>query len=77
MSETLRWLAAHARFPVSRLEPRAELLLCLAAVAATDEAGQHQRHHLERRVGAQTAAQRAHGLRRSQVHFKCDNSAKV
>lgn len=77
MAETVRWLAAHAHFPVSRLEPRAELLLCLAALAAADEAGQQQRHHLERRVGAQTSAQRAHGLRRAQVHFKCDNSAKV
>ena len=77
MSETVHWLAAHTRFPASRLEPRAELLLCVAALAAAEEAGQQQRHLLERRVGAQTSALRAHGLRRSQVHFKCDNSAKV
>ena len=77
MSETVRWLAAHARFPASRLEARAELMLCAAALAAAEEAAQQQRHHLERRVGAQTSAQRAHVLRRTQVHFKCDNSAKV
>ena len=77
LAETVRWLAAHTAFPASRLESRAELLLCAAALAAAEEAGQQQRHHLERRVGAETSALRAHGLRRAQVHFKCDNSAKV
>ena len=74
---SVRWLAQHAGFPVSRLESRAEVLLCLAALAAAEEAAERQRHLLQRRDPAQTSALRAHGLRRSRVHFKCDNSAKV
>ncbi|MSU25320.1 MAG: hypothetical protein EXS32_16060 [Opitutus sp.] len=77
LSHTMRWLAAHTRFPASRLEPRAERLLCFAALAAADEAAGQRRFLIESRDPAQTSAQRAHGLRRSQVHFKCDNSAKV
>ena len=76
LHETVRWLAAHARFPASRLEPHAETLLCVAVLAAREEAASN-RHHIERRVGAQTSALRSHVLRRTQVHFKCDNSAKV
>ena len=73
----MRWLAAHARFPASRLESRSETLLCLAALASAEEAAERQRFLIQRRDPAQTSALRAHGLRRSQVHFKCDNSAKV
>jgi hypothetical protein len=75
--ETVRWLKLNTRFPASRLENRAEVLLCLAAVAATEDAAQRQRFLIQSRDPAQTSALRAHGLRRSQVHFKCDNSAKV
>ena len=75
--DTMRWLTANTRFPASRLEPRAELLLFLGAFAAAQEIEEQQRFLIERRVGAQTSALKAHGLRRSQVHFKCDNSAKV
>jgi len=32
---------------------------------------------LPRQDAAMASAQRAHALRRSRVHFKCDNSAKV
>lgn len=74
--ETVRWLAAHTRFPATRLQPHAETLLCVAVLAAREESAGN-RHHIERRVGAQTSALRQHALRRSQVHFKCDNSAKV
>ncbi|MBL9187620.1 MAG: hypothetical protein JNK23_09095 [Opitutaceae bacterium] len=72
-----RWLSAHARFPASRLAPRAETMLCVSILAAQEQAEQGVRHALERRVGSQTSALRAHVLRRTQVHFKCDNSAKV
>ncbi len=76
--ETARWLAAHARFPQSRLEPRAELMVCVSVLAAREVAeARHPRHPLDRRLGGQAAAQRIHALRRAQVHFKCDNSAKV
>ncbi|MDP3070618.1 MAG: hypothetical protein Q8N18_10030 [Opitutaceae bacterium] len=71
------WLSARARFPASRLAPRAETMVCVAILAGQQEAEERGRHALERRVGAQTSAQRAHMLRRNQVHFKCDNSAKV
>ena len=77
LRDTVRWLAAHTRFPASRLAPRAEALLCLAALVAAEEAEERQRFLIQRRDPAQTSALRAHGLRRSQVHYKCDNSAKV
>ncbi|MEY4940004.1 MAG: hypothetical protein RIQ93_1739 [Verrucomicrobiota bacterium] len=74
---TLAWLAVHTRFPLSRLQPRAELGLFVAALASAEEAEEQRRFLIQRRDPAQTSALRAHGLRRSQVHFKCDNSAKV
>ena len=77
LQATVRWLATHTRFPASRLAKPAEALLCLAALAAADEAAERQRFLIQSRDPAQTSALRAHGLRRSQVHFKCDNSAKV
>ena len=77
LAATVQWLARHAGFPAVRLAPKAETLVCVAALAAAEEAQEQQRHALQRRDPAQTSALRAHGLRRSQVHFKCDNSAKV
>lgn len=77
MNETVRWLAQHAAFPRRRLPAQAETLVCLSVLAAAEEAQEQQRYALQRRDPAQTAALRAQGLRRSQVHFKCDNSAKV
>ena len=75
--DTTRWLALHAGFPAIRLRQNAELLVCVAALAALEEAEEQRRFALQRRDPAQTSALRAHGLRRSQVQFKCDNSAKV
>ncbi len=77
LRDVLAWLACHAGFPLRRLAPEAESLVCVAALAAAEEAQLQQRFGLQRRDPAQTAALRAHGLRRAQVHFKCDNSAKV
>jgi hypothetical protein len=77
LQQTVTWLRTHARFPLSRLDSRAETLLCFAAAAAVEEAEENQRFLIKSRDPAQTSALRAHGLRRSQVHFKCDNSAKV
>lgn len=77
LRDTVRWLAAHTRFPASRLERSAETLLLFAAAAAADEAAENQRFLIKSRDPAQTSALRTHALRRSQVHFKCDNSAKV
>lgn len=76
-AQTVRWLAAHAAFPASRLERGAETLLCVGMLAAAQEAAENERFLIERRDGAKDSALRAHAMRRSQVHYKCDNSAKV
>ena len=73
----MRWLATHTRFPAYRLEPRAEVLLCLAALAAAEEAGERERHLVKSSDPALMSAHRTMANRRKQVHFKCDNSAKV
>ena len=75
--DAVHWLAASAGFPRSRLETKAEAMVCLAALAAAEEAEAQERFLIQRRDPAQTSALKAHGLRRAQVHFKCDNSAKV
>jgi hypothetical protein len=77
MSQVVRWLAAHAGFPMRRLDPKAEALVCVAALAAAEEAEERARYLIQRRDPAQTSALRQHAQRRSQVHYKCDNSAKV
>ena len=77
LQSTVQWLSTHTGFPARRLESRAEAMVCASALAAmeSDEAG--DRFLVQRRNGAQDSALRAHALRRSQVHYKCDNSAKV
>ena len=75
--EAVLWLHQHAGFPQRRLPWEAEGLVCVAALAAAEEARDQQRFLIQRRDPAQTSALRTHSLRRSQVHFKCDNSAKV
>lgn len=77
LASVVRWLASHARFPASRLAPAAETLVCFAAVAAAEDEAANQRFLVKSRDPAQTSALRTHAIRRSQVHFKCDNSAKV
>lgn len=76
----LTWLSQQAGFPGRRLPAGAELLLCLAAAAELDAEAAVPgggAFGLPRQDGAMASAQRAHALRRSRVHFKCDNSAKV
>lgn len=77
LQATVSWLAANTRFPVSRLSAPAEALLCVAALAEAAQAGDNERFLVQRRNGAKDSALRAHAMRRSQVHFKCDNSVKV
>lgn len=75
----LRWLSAEAGFPHRRLPLDAERMLLVAVAAAEEEnreAGR-ERFLVKTRDPARDSALRAHALRRSQVHFKCDNSAKV
>jgi len=77
LQATVTWLAANTRFPTSRLQTSAEALLCVAALAEAAEAAENARFLVQRRDGAKDSALRAHAMRRSQVHYKCDNSAKV
>ena len=79
LSSTVHWLAAHARFPASRLAPKAETMLCIAALAAAEEAAAAagQRHLIQSKDNAKDAAARTYAYRRSKVHYVCDNSAKV
>jgi hypothetical protein len=77
LQTTVSWLAANTHFPACRLEPSAEALLCVAALAAAADAAENARFLVQRRDGAKDSALRAHAMRRSQVHYKCDNSAKV
>ncbi len=79
LSNTVRWLAAHARVPASRLAPKAETLVCLAAIAAAEEAAAlaGTRHLIKSKDGAKESAARTYAYRRSKVHYVCDNSAKV
>jgi len=75
--QTVGWLATHTRFPASRLEARAETMLCMAALAAAEDAGERERHLIQSSDAALMSAQRTMANRRKMVHFKCDNSAKV
>jgi hypothetical protein len=75
--DAVGWLARHAGFPQFRLPAKAESMVLVAALAAAEEAAEQQRFALQRRDPAQTSALKTHVLRRTQVHFKCDNSAKV
>lgn len=77
LQKVVTWMAANAGFPQRRLAPDAEALVCIAALAAAEEAMAAERFLVQRRDGAKDSALRAHALRRSRVHFKCDNSAKV
>jgi hypothetical protein len=79
LPEFLRWSSRETGSPRHRLPAPAErLLLCAVAAAEDDSADQvRQRHLVTSRDPARDSALRAHALRRAQVHFKCDNSAKV
>jgi hypothetical protein len=79
LQTTVRWLATNTLFPVSRLDPRAEAMLCVSALAAAEEAAAiaGTRHLVQSRDGAKDAALRAYNQRRSLVHYVCDNAAKV
>lgn len=70
-------MATYGRFPQSRLPAKAELLLLVSAMAAEEEAAPGNRNIIQRRDAAKDSAMRAHSMRRSLVHYRCDNSAKV
>ena len=79
LQSTVRWLAQHTLFPSSRLEARAEAMVCVSALAAAEEAATlaGTRHLIKSRDPAKDAALRSYNHRRSMVHYVCDNAAKV
>ncbi len=79
LQTTVRWLSTNTLFPVSRLDARAEAMVCAAALAASEEAAAmaSTRHLVQSRDGAKDAALRSYNHRRSLVHYVCDNAAKV
>jgi hypothetical protein len=77
LEKTVTWLTRWTGFPSRRLATGAELLLCVGALAEAQAEAEQGRFLIERKNGAQEAALRAHAMRRSRVHYKCDNSAKV
>ena len=79
LQSTVRWLATHTLFPVSRLDARAEAMICVSALAAAEEAAAMAatRHLVKSRETAKDAALRSYNHRRNLVHYVCDNAAKV
>lgn len=77
LGEVVHWLAQHAGFPRCRLPAKAEVMICVTALARAEETEERERFALQRRKPGEAAALKTHALRRTQVHFKCDNSAKV
>jgi hypothetical protein len=76
LCKTLVWLTAHTGFPRSRLESKAEILVCLAALAA-EETRISNAVLQKNSLSYDRAALKAHNLNRSHAHYKSDNSAKV
>ena len=75
---TLRWLATHARLPASRLEPRAELLVLIAAAAEAEGNGPDGPANRKVERNANFSAQmRSYTAQRRRAHITCDNSAKT
>ncbi|HEY1110063.1 MAG TPA: hypothetical protein VGE76_15540 [Opitutaceae bacterium] len=77
MQEAVTWLTRYTCFPFYRLPAKAEAMIFVAAISSSMEIVEAQRFALQRRKPEETSAQRQHAQRRSLVHFKCDNSAKV
>ena len=76
--QTLRWMAAHARFPAQRLPDKAELLVLIATAAANEEAAAGPVNAGPVARNKTFAAQmRNYTAQRRRVHINCDNSAKT
>jgi hypothetical protein len=76
-SQTVRWLADHARFPASRLPDKAELLVLFAAAAAGEDLAKANPYHVGMLKDPNFAANlRNYTAQRRKVHLVCDNSAK-
>jgi hypothetical protein len=80
LQQTVRWMAAHARFPAQRLPDKAELLVLIATAAATEEAetaaGPVNAGPVTRNK-TYAAQMRHYTAQRRRAHITCDNSAKT
>jgi len=75
--QTVRWLAAYAGFPATRLPERAELLLLIATAGAGENLETSNPYHVGMLRNPNFAAEiRNYTAMRRRVHLKCDNSAK-
>ena len=78
LQQTLRWLTAHAGFPARRLPDKAELLLLIAAAAASEDLEIQNPQNAKIPFNANYNAQiRNYTAQRRRVHLKVDNSAKT
>ncbi len=75
---TIRWLAAHAGFPATRLPEKAELLLLIATAAANEDLAVKNPQNARIPFNSNYSAQiRNYTAQRRRTHIKCDNSAKT
>ena len=78
LTQTVRWLADHTRFPASRLPEKAELLLLFATAASNEDLAKSNPYHVGMLKDQNFAAQmRNYTAQRRKVHIVCDNSAKT
>ena len=77
-AQTLRWLAAHTRFPAQRLPEKAELLVLIATAASAEEKTATTPANAMLVKNKDFAAQiRNYTAMRRRVHITSDNSAKT
>jgi len=78
LTQTVRWLADHTRFPASRLPEKAELLVLFATAASTEDLAKSNPYHVGMlRDPNFAASMRNYTAQRRKVHIVCDNSAKT
>jgi hypothetical protein len=77
LSRVLAWLSTYGGFPRSRLPIKAETMLCMAALAEAEAAGESAEGKPRAPMSYDRAALRAHTINRSHTQFKSDNSSKV
>ncbi|MBT5903759.1 MAG: hypothetical protein HOH58_16790 [Opitutaceae bacterium] len=76
--DAMTWLVRYAGFPARRLEPWAEQLVLLSALAqAQDHHGGRSGDRLVRQDSRDAASQRQQAENRRKAHFKSNNRTKV
>jgi len=77
LGRVLTWISVYGGFPRSRLEAKAETMLCMAAAAEAEATAEAAAEKLRAPMSYDRAALRAHTINRSHTQFKSDNSSKV